>query len=65
MSIVFFTSLEILLLFYQSRKKWRQNKDIWNNANESIFVYEDRIYYKKRWKEYNMNKKRSLMTKIS
>jgi hypothetical protein len=52
MSNVFFTSLEILLSLYQSRKKWRQNKDIWNNANESIFVYEDKIYCKKRWKEY-------------
>jgi hypothetical protein len=52
MLIVFFTSLEILLSLYQSRKKWRQNKDIWNNANESIFVYEDKIYYRKRWKEY-------------
>ncbi len=52
MSIVFSTSLEILFSLYQSRKKWRQNKDIWNNASESIFVYEDRIYYRKRWKEY-------------
>ncbi len=51
MSIVFFTSLDILLSLYQSRKKWRQNKNIWNNANESIFVYENRIYYKKRWKK--------------
>jgi hypothetical protein len=52
MSIVFSTSLEILLSLYQSRKKWRQNKDIWNNASESISVYEDRTYNKERWKEY-------------
>jgi hypothetical protein len=52
MLIVSFISLEILFSLYQSRKKWRQNKNIWNNASESIFVYEDRIYYRKSWKEY-------------
>jgi hypothetical protein len=52
MSIVFSISLEILFSLYQSRKKWRQNKNIWNNASESISVYEDRIYYRERWKEY-------------
>jgi hypothetical protein len=52
MSIVFFISLEILFSLYQSRKKWRQNKNIWNNANKSIFVYENRVYYKESWKKH-------------